>query len=66
MRELARGNSIVDCQKAVERYKSRGWKQITDIKLDDSMSAYGIIRYVSVMEYTKDKPKKGWNNHHVL
>lgn len=60
MRKLASGNSIVECQKAVARMKAGGWKPLTDIKLDDSLGTYGILRYVCVMElHENDNQKRG-------
>jgi hypothetical protein len=61
MRELARGNTIELCQESVERLKKFGFEPITDIKLDDSMVSYGVVRYVCVME---NKDMKKWDSDH--
>jgi hypothetical protein len=63
MRELAHGSTPDLCQKQVTRYISRGWKQVSEIKLDDSGSGYNEIRYVAVMEFPEKEgaPKKQRN-----
>jgi len=47
MRILAVGHTYKSCQTDVDRKISRGWKAISDIKLDES---YIGGRYVCVME----------------
>ena len=64
MRILVRENTITGCAKMVSRKVKEGWTPITKIKLDDSMSSYGEVQYVCVMEIPDDpemveKRKKG-------
>lgn len=51
MRQVVRGNTIVDLEKNVKHRERVGWTRITDNKLDDSMAAYGQISWVCVMEF---------------
>ena len=71
MRQLVRGETTVECQKKVDRMKTRGWEAITPVKLDDSQAAYGTIEWVCVVEM-KDKnelelqkKKSRWNRGHA-
>jgi hypothetical protein len=55
VRQLVRGGTIKETEKKVAEAKRRGWKPITDIKMDDSQATYNIVSYVCVMEL-KEKP----------
>jgi hypothetical protein len=69
MRELARGNTVKDCEDSIKRLEKQGFKAITPIKLDDSRIDYGVVRYVCVMENknkevqdSKNPQRRGKNN----
>jgi hypothetical protein len=68
MRQLARGNSISECERSVENMKKRGWTPITEVKLDNSLAySGGEASYVVVMELPDDNNKSKnkahrWNN----
>lgn len=71
MRQLVRGETTVECQKKVDRMKSRGWTAITPVKLDDSEAAFGRIEWVCVVEMKDEKElermkkKSRWNRGHA-
>lgn len=58
MRELVRGDSVREVQKKVDRMKTRGWKQISDIKQDPSFAGYNVIEFVAAME-TEERENTG-------
>ncbi len=51
MRELVRAKSEEELKQKINRMVGRGWKQISDIKIDDSMlETFNEFDYVAVME----------------
>lgn len=50
MRQIATGYSKRECLKRVNSLMRQGYTPITEVKVDDSRSQYGQIRYVCVME----------------
>lgn len=52
MRELIRGNSIKEVEAKANRYfdQNKGWKAVSDVKLDPSLISYNVVEYVQVLE----------------
>lgn len=60
MRKIIDGRSKKEVQTKLDRLLklNEDWKQISDIKVDDSGVGYNYVRYVAVVE-TDDKHKEG-------
>jgi hypothetical protein len=62
MRLLVRGETIGQLEKNVASKEKGGWHRITENKMDDSLSSYGVIEWVCVMEMAKHEGKRRWGD----
>lgn len=64
MRTIVRGSNPEKVKSRVKELTKRGWKQISDIKVDPTPTIE--ISYVTVMEKPDNKPadkKRKWNSY---
>lgn len=64
MRTIVRGSTKERCQKSADILKGRGWKQISEVKVDPTPTIE--LSFVCVMEKADNKPddkKRKWNSY---
>ncbi len=58
MRVVVRGKDINELDRRVAQKERSGWVRITENKIDDSLSNYGKVEWVCVMELKNGLPDK--------